>query len=893
MPKATHEDETLSCNSAQAVTDTVTYIQQALLLVLENITASINVDPIPKDMIQNFDFPLVLSFARDSNDLGVRNHIFSLITTIVKIMPDLVFGQMVDILAAIGEYATEQWDNNAHKIFEGLISAILPCWLSRNDDTDQLFQIFVKMLANVSEHRRVFISVHILRGRSGGQFLGHTTLLAKKQWEYEFAVQLCSNYSCSIWLPSVTVLLKKIGSCILCEDIFKQMFAAMLFIADKLQDPEISRKLKSKDDLNDIQVMIGELMEQVVCHQQLVESAKKRLGIPSIIKSEMKAFIRGVLRTLMNGLPISTYLEVIVKLIGNDNENVRNKALQLFCETMKDLGTDKKFEKKNSLSRLKTSWSRLDENCLGLVEKLCLETLTLFESPDDVSSNSTKLAASSVLEVVAERFPSQDRVFSTCLGSVCKRISSDNVATSSHCLLTAAALVNALGLSALPELPNVMKCVLKKSSDIDSVPPESKTRAKNDNTFSNSGELVFASILQTLVAITEKLAGFLNPYLGDILKLVVLHPLALSSEPKLKAKADALRECITERIPARLLLPPLLSTYAEAVSSGDCSVSTVFVMLRKLVSSLDRPSVAAYHAKVFDFCLLALGLRTQSCDSIQNIDAVEQNIIGAFVTLTMKLTESMFRPLFIKTVEWSTSESAQVEANSRAVSFFNLINKLAEDHRSLFVPYFKYLIDGCVKGLVAEEMESGVSQKKRKKVDKKSSASRGGELSPLVWRLRASIMEALRKCFLYDTASPRFLDSSKFQVLLQPLVSQLVVEPPDCVENYPSVKDVDDLVVSCIGQMAVAADSDLLWKPLNHEVLMQTRSEKVRARVLGVRVVKFLVDNLRDGYMALLPETIPFLGELLEDGEVTVKTLAQQVIVEMETITGESLKDYL
>lgn len=59
------------------------------------------------------------------------------------------------------------------------------------------------------------------------------------------------------------------------------------------------------------------------------------------------------------------------------------------------------------------------------------------------------------------------------------------------------------------------------------------------------------------------------------------------------------------------------------------------------------------------------------------------------------------------------------------------------------------------------------------------------------------------------------------QVLLKPIVSQLVIEPPTSIKeqtDVPSLKEVDDLLVVCIGQMAVTAGTDLLWKPLNHEV---------------------------------------------------------------------------
>lgn len=126
--------------------------------------------------------------------------------------------------------------------------------------------------------------------------------------------------------------------------------------------------------------------------------------------------------------------------------------------------------------------------------------------------------------------------------------------------------------------------------------------------------------------------------------------------------------------------------YYDAVTSGESSLSILFEMLGNLVSSMDKSSTSAYHAKVFDLCLLALDLRRQSPATIIEIDAVEQNAINAVVALTMKLTETMFRPLFIKTVEWSgsnmvDSENVQERTMSRAVSFYGLVNKLAESHR--------------------------------------------------------------------------------------------------------------------------------------------------------------------------------------------------------------------
>ncbi|KAK4480629.1 hypothetical protein RD792_013707 [Penstemon davidsonii] len=869
-----------SSGSHQIVSGTTAYVQQTLLLTLEDICASISNDNTQKDIARNFDMQLLVSCARCSHDAITRNHVFSLITAIARITPDKVLDHILDILTTIGESTVTQWDSYSQRVFEGLISAIVPYWLPRTGNADQLLQIFVNILPQVAEHRRLSIIAHLLRTLGEAESLGSLffllfrsliskkslfnlyanepslddlTVVINKQWEYEFAVQLSEQYACSIWLRSLISALQKIGCKDLNEETFMEMVVAMQLVSDKLRDPEIAHKLDSGEDLNYLQTLVGDLMEHVVFHLQLLDFKKKHIGVPAVIKNELKEYIRSVLKTITKGLLPSTYFEVIIKLIDHVDRNMRKKALGLLCETMKDFGTNAKRERKGLVSSLRNFWLHLNETSLQSFEKLCSKILALLDARDDVVGTSLKLAAVAALEVLANRFESYDRVFSTCLGSVCKRICSDNSALSSHCLRATGALINALGPKALPELPNIMKHVLRKSRDVSSVVAETRRTTDSLAASPNSVDSHFMSILLTLEAVINKLGGFLNPYLGDILRLIVLHPLLIStSDIKLKMKADVVRKLITDKIPVRLLIPPVLDMFSDAIKSGESSLSIFFEMLGNLVSSMDRSSIGAYHAKVFDLCLLALDLRCQNPTSIKNIDVVEQNVIDAVVTLTMKLTETMFRPLFIKTVEWSglnveDDENSQRKVNGRAISFYSLVNKFAESHRSLFVPYFKYLLDGFVQGLRdLEDTKTGLSQKKKKAKLSNNTKDRD--------------------------------------------------DPPVSVENHthvPSVSEVDDLLVACIGQMAVTAGSDLLWKPLNHEVLMQTRSEKVRARILGLRIIKYLVDKLKEEYLTFLPETIPFLGELLEDSELSVKSLAQEIMREMETMSGESLREYL
>jgi len=63
--------------------------------------------------------------------------------------------------------------------------------------------------------------------------------------------------------------------------------------------------------------------------------------------------------------------------------------------------------------------------------------------------------------------------------------------------------------------------------------------------------------------------------------------------------------------------------------------------------------------------------------------------------------------------------------------------------------------------------------------------------------------------------------------------------------------------------------------------------------MLGLKVIRYMAQYLKEEYVVLLPETIQFLSKLLEDVELPVKTLSQEILKEMETLSGESLRQYL
>ncbi|CAN1813501.1 Uncharacterized protein At3g06530 [Linum perenne] len=894
---------------SQTVSATILNIQHTLLIVLEDIISSLECGGVTLKDDVAVEVKVLLKCAQSAKDGATRNLIFSLLSSIAKVIPDKIVPHISDILVVIGESTVIQTDSHSQHVFEQLISAIVPLWLDKTGNIEKLLQIFMNVIPEIAEHRRLSLVVYLLRVLGEQRSLASLLLLlfqslvsrkrftsscrgqslddcegsVWREWEYSFAVQIFEQYSSTLWLPSLVMLLKRIQEDGSNPELPVKVLFAMEFILRKLQDPEFTLRLQSSEGLNNIQGTLQELMEHVVATSLLVDVKKEKPHTHSATRKELKDRAHAVLRNIRTAMTPSAYFKGMITLLGNSDGNVKKKALGLLCETLRDrdsVNTKTKGKDRHLRSSL---WVHMDKASVKSLNKMCLEIVGMINGTDEESDETLKISAVSTLELLARSFHSNQSVFSVCLPCVSESILSSSLALSSCSLRTTGAFIEVLELKALTELPRIMGNMLDKSREVVSAE------------VSSSVESFMHAILVTLEQVINKLGGFLNPYLEHILRLLVIHPIYTSeSHEKLKLRADIVRGLLTEKIPVRLALPPLLKIYSEAVKSGDSSVSIAFEILARLVQAMDKSSVRGYHEKIFDHCLSALDLRHQHPESIQHIDAVEKSVINATVALTMKLTESMFKPLLVRSIEWvepadDNSASTYVD---RAIAFYGLINKLTDSHRSLFVPYFKYFLDDCISHLTGLQRSANSSRKKKK--TKKQDDGKDDEVSLESWHIRALVISALQKCFQYDTGTMKFLDSSNFQTILKPIVSQFTIDPPTSLDNHPdvpSVEEVNDLLVGCVGQMAVAAGSDLLWKPLNHEVLSQTQNGKERSKTIGLRTVKYLVDNLKEEYMVLLPETMPYLAQMLEDS--AVRDLARDVVKEMEEVGGESLEEYL
>ena len=83
------------------------------------------------------------------------------------------------------------------------------------------------------------------------------------------------------------------------------------------------------------------------------------------------------------------------------------------------------------------------------------------------------------------------------------------------------------------------------------------------------------------------------------------------------------------------------------------------------------------------------------------------------------------------------------------------------------------------------------------------------------------------------------------------------------------------------------------WKPLLHAALVRFRDNNTKARFVAMRIVHDLFARIREPLLVLLPETIPYVAEAMEDEDSQCGQLVQDIIQVIEDVSGESLQDYL
>jgi hypothetical protein len=128
-------------------------------------------------------------------------------------------------------------------------------------------------------------------------------------------------------------------------------------------------------------------------------------------------------------------------------------------------------------------------------------------------------------------------------------------------------------------------------------------------------------------------------------------------------------------------------------------------------------------------------------------------------------------------------------------------------------------------------------------------------------------------------------------------VFEKLIEPICKILDLTQMVDFDKFIhvsaKTLILEMNERINNDNMWQKLNYALLMKTRSSKVETRMAVLTVIEHMFDGMRERYLVILNDTIPFISELLEDEDERVEDSAKRIVTRIEQLTGESINEYL
>jgi U3 small nucleolar RNA-associated protein 10 len=632
------------------------------------------------------------------------------------------------------------------------------------------------------------------------------------------------------------------------------------------------------------------IMQSVLKELQIVGKSRAKNSDPYLLDVENQAYkVLDALKDTMN--PVH-FMDGLIRSLSykNSSDQMKRKAFLLLSRVVtKDL---------SDLDATDPAFHQCIHDGIGAIVSSIKDT--------NKQSEMCRQSALEALSSFAERFSAYHHdVFLQVIPATVELVSDQEVpAVRGMALICIASFIRNMKNAVIPMLPRIIQAILDGS--------KAGVTMGKDNVDTVS-ILDISSSLSALQALSENLASFLAPKLMDILNLLlnvnVVDGYGQKSKEGtgVKALGELCRRLLAASIPARLLIGPLRDVIFgiyDNLGESQCSLVQAFIMLADSISHMDSTSIATYNTSIFSMILKGLDTRRvmkKSTNTLQQVYRIESEAIRCMLELVLKLNESKFKPIFFRLVEWATASPAGAKQASvaRRTTFFNVINVLTENLKSVFTGYFSSFVNLILDAL------------------KETTGNQAERLT-----LQVVTMRSLTRCFMYDTTA--FLNEGMFDKLLHPLIDILVQNtsihalssnPEEMMSKHGLAPDpvFDDMIICpdwvkssldiysstlivCLSQMTNASgmnDGEARWRPLHHAVLMATRASSADARCAALETTMSICNLLQEEYLPLLPEALPFLSELLEDEDSRVEKRTVEVLKEMEKISGEDLKQYL
>ncbi|KAM3674732.1 HEAT repeat-containing protein 1 [Ammospiza maritima maritima] len=893
------------------------YTKQLILSCLLNICQKLSSDgsKVPADILdkEKFSVELIVRCIRYSKMPQTHHHALLLLGAVAGIFPDKVLHNIMPIFTFMGANVLRLDDTYTFQVINKTVQMVIPA-LIQAEDSDlsessgsveevviKIIRVFVDALPHVPEHRRLPILSQLITTVGGDKFLWVLLVLLFEQYvtktvtatpstdkdavleaDTEFWISICCEFNVRSQFQSVMKIIQYLTELpenkeddpgtkkLTCKtkpksqegQLFnveshsdKQLrhfkFLSVSFMSQLLSSQSFVKKIVEYEEPEVLQELEQRLLEEVLQYINTVASS-----VEGNVDKPTAKFWRVLLSKCYDMLdkvnallPTETFIPVIGGLMMNQLPSVRRKAMDLL----------------NNKVQQRTKWQKSQIlQLLELVPELIAIVKCRRKEEEEEQAINRQTALFS-LKLLCKGFGTENPapfvpVLKTAIDLISSEKEEKNVMGSA--LLCIAEVTCTLKAQAIPQLPRLMPALLKT------------LKSKKELV---SNEIYLLSAITALLKVAETLPHFLSPYLLEcLLQVVRLEKIVSEFGPtsQISVRVAALKSILATRLAPRMLLPAVTKCYSEVLHTRKNCLGPLMNILKEHITGMEKEHLISHQAELTAFFMKVLDFRTEHAeDDLEEVGKIEAYIIDCLISMVMKLSEASFRPLFFKLFDWSKTEAA---LRDRLLTFHRIADCIADKLKGLFTLFAGHLVKPFAETL----NQVNISKTDEAFFDSDNNT----EKSCLLLQFT---MDCLHKLFLFDTQ--KFLSKERAETLMQPLVDQL--------ENVLGGDEkfqerVTAHLIPCIAQFSVAMADDSLWKPLNYQILLKTRHSSPKVRFAALLALIEVAQKLKENYLVLLPESIPFLAELMEDECEEVEQQCQKTIQQLEVILGEPLQSY-
>ena len=815
-----------------------------------------------------FDVLQIIRTIQSTMNVHVQVQGYLLLSEAARLMPDRTIHNIMPIFTFMGTSIVRNDDGYSFQVILQAIESLVPP-LVKVEGIDRpvlslvtaVLQVFVDAYSHIPSHRRISLYVHLANVLGSSQYLYLLLILlilkatadqSGATGRISFAKSMLANFGMSVQLCSLVGIAR---------------FLDMLVSENReaSQSKEYSEETAllenvSGEQASELATRAIQLVTSYVSNKQFVQNVETarnesiavddyfseiiELGLHYYEKSESEQNNRQVvlLENVFSLLTVQRFVEVFKRMPDHFECTTVDRMLQVLTTKLDN------WHERDQLS----SHNDLIELSPLLITLSC-------EQQSSVSGR--KLALRALKLIIQVLGPTALDRFRKLVKKLIRSVQSDcecqQFEVIGDKLLVMVELIGILNIQIVPKLPSLVPYMM-----------ELYYSSIEENI---QGDTSAGGCISVFIKLLRHLANFLNPYLPGLVSLSIDHS-SISEREELTGLLASVRASIAQHVSFRILLSTAISLIADLTTDAS-KLTNLLSILEESLLVVDKSELVASHTTLNELLKHTLDLRVNSTTQSEvSVSQVEEACAGVYVNFVLKLSERAFKPLYLQMREWATNEDS---ASQRLIPFYLLSQRLASKLKSIFSIYLIYFVENAVEVLNRTHSDAEEDNKLFPE-DQNQGCT-----------LLKHVLKCVETCLKFD--QEHILTREYFDLLKHPLTSQLT----NCTGGSEAYQErMANYLIPCLTQFALRADQEGMRKELTLEILIISKNSSPRVRFATLLTLDSLFKLLKEAFLQVLPDSVPYLAELLEDESAEVEQQCQVVIATIEDILGDSIQQY-